>query len=145
MSTLVNNHRGGSTSTITLPKSASPPAPWAALPVVLTDELGKLVLEAHRAYLQSSCFEDFVRTMRKPSDLSPNIPSLEHPAAPLLESYCDGVPVRMSTPPWTMSRREEALARGAHRSATEFQDFLRQEFVEFITPVSRSSYQPAFS
>lgn len=70
---------------------------------------------------------------RQPSDLHPNVGTLPHPAAPLLDDIrTQGVKATFDTPDWTLQQRQDALDRGAHRSATEHLEFVREEFAEFV-------------
>jgi hypothetical protein len=38
----------------------------------------------------------------------------------------------MSTAPWTLDHNRQAIHRGAHKSAKEYTEFLREEFVDMI-------------
>ena len=68
---------------------------------------------------------------RSRSDLN-NI-TFNHPAARLLKIYKNrGVPVRLSSKPWSKQRLDQAIARGAHPSCLPFHDFLHEEFVDMI-------------
>ena len=57
----------------------------------------------------------------------------EHPAARLLSHIGKkGVPIVFTMPPWDTKRIYAAATRGPHKSAYEFQDFLRNEMVDMI-------------
>jgi Reverse transcriptase (RNA-dependent DNA polymerase). len=57
----------------------------------------------------------------------------EHPAKRLLKHYREhGVPVKVSTAPWTKEQLDQAMARGAHRSCQDHLSFLSEEFVDMI-------------
>jgi hypothetical protein len=59
--------------------------------------------------------------------------ALRHPAHPLLQHLSKrGFPVVFSTPPWTPDAKDHAMARGPHRSAHEFLDFLREELADMV-------------
>jgi Reverse transcriptase (RNA-dependent DNA polymerase). len=62
-----------------------------------------------------------------------NLP-FDHPAKRLLKHYRDhGVPVKVSTVPWTIEQLDQAIERGAHRSCVvDHLDFLTEEFVDMI-------------
>ena len=56
-----------------------------------------------------------------------------HPATPTLRNYKHfGIPVHLSTPPWSASRIHQALARGPHKSAHEHREFLRNEMADMV-------------
>ena len=53
---------------------------------------------------------------------------IAHPAARLLRHIGKkGVPIALTTPPWDPQCIYAAATRGPHKSAYEFQDFLRNE------------------
>ena len=98
------------------------------------DELEELTAEATADFRQAS--GDWVRFFElqrgTKSDLG-NMASLQHPAAPLLESCkVQGVPVVMAAAPWSMERKKGALVRGPHKSAKEHRAFLREECASMI-------------
>ena len=100
---------------------------------VLTDELGKLVLETRQLFCCANSFEDFISQVRGPSDLHEQVHLLDHPAAELLGLYRDrGVDFRTGAQDWDQDHVSRVIERGAHRSATEHLAFVRQEFVDFI-------------
>jgi hypothetical protein len=43
-----------------------------------------------------------------------------------------GAPVGLETAPWTSGRKDAAIARGPHKSAYDFQDFLRTELLDMV-------------
>ena len=58
---------------------------------------------------------------------------MDHSAKYILKQYRDrGVPVRLSTGPWTAERLGAALARGAHPSCDKALEFLCEEFVDMV-------------
>jgi hypothetical protein len=58
---------------------------------------------------------------------------IEHPAARLLRHVgTRGVPIVLTTPPWDSKRIYAAATRGPHKSAYEYQDFLRNKMVDMI-------------
>jgi hypothetical protein len=57
----------------------------------------------------------------------------KHPAKRLLNQYkIHGVPVKVSTQPWTPQQLDQAIARGPHQSCKEHLAFLSDEFVDMI-------------
>jgi hypothetical protein len=62
-----------------------------------------------------------------------DVAALPHPASRILHHYRKrGVPVTMRNLPWSQQRKNDAIKRGAHLSAKQHTDFLRQEFVSMI-------------
>merc|ERR1711923_298413 len=77
-------------------------------------------------------WEAFVHHHRPRSDFN-DLANVTHTAFPALKQYRDrGVPVRLSTEPWTAERLEAALARGAHPSCDKATGNLCKEFVDMI-------------
>lgn len=87
---------------------------------------------AHRLSLAPT-WQAFVATTRDPiNDFHPEVGTLPHSAAPLLDSLrTEGAPAHV-TPAWTQGQRAAALARGAHKSAKDNIPFLREEFTDMI-------------
>ena len=78
-------------------------------------------------------WEAFVKLRTGRGDLT-DMTKVKHPARRLLRHYHHhGVPVKLKSSPWTSAQNQAALKRGPHKSATEYQDFLRTEFAEMIT------------
>ena len=97
------------------------------------DRLGTLVNKLIASYKSAGSWETFVNEFRGHSYLSDDIQDLPHPAAPILRTWRDrGVPVQMSTEPWTLEQKDEAVARGCHPSATAHAEFVRDEMASFI-------------
>jgi hypothetical protein len=67
------------------------------------------------------------------SDMHADVAALPHPASRILHQYrkC-GVPITMRNLPWSQQRKNEAIKRGAHLSAKQHTDFIRQEVVSMI-------------
>jgi hypothetical protein len=102
-------------------------------PLILSDELGKCVAQAVELYQSTKNFEDFIHACQGPSDLQPDVGKLPHPAAALLDDYrINGVPYKTQADRWSQTFRDEALRRGAHRSAYQYLDFVRSEFADMI-------------
>jgi hypothetical protein len=71
--------------------------------------------------------------MRGQNNIPLDIAHLPHPAAPLLDRIRrTGVPVVLSSTPWSRSTLDERLMRGAHQSATDYTAFLHEEFLDFV-------------
>ena len=78
-------------------------------------------------------FERLVRERRKRSNFHPKVKLLRHKAARLLDHLRKrGANVTISTPPWDEARLEATMERGPHKSADEYVDFLREEFLDFV-------------
>ena len=97
-------------------------------PVIPHDELDDLIQASVDQFLSSEDWTQFVESARDPkSDWADDLAGLDHPAAELLSYYKEaGVPV-VPTPesiPWNQGKREAALARGCHKSALEYNEFL---------------------
>jgi hypothetical protein len=64
-------------------------------------------------------------------DLRPTPPDSSHPAIRLLKRLGrDGVPVCMTTPPWSPVLRQEHLEQGSHKSCYDHFEFLREEMLD---------------
>jgi Reverse transcriptase (RNA-dependent DNA polymerase). len=56
-----------------------------------------------------------------------------HPAKRLLKLYrSHGVPVKLSSKPWSEAKLHQALMRGPHKSCRDYHQFLSDEFVDMI-------------
>jgi hypothetical protein len=78
-------------------------------------------------------FANTVRSLRTPSDLPTNISNLPHKAARVLHHLRHtGVPCKLQTKQWTTARRDAAMARGPHKSATEHAAFLDEEMATMV-------------
>ena len=107
------------------------PPPSQAPTAGAVHELGKCV-ERDAKLVEDLGWEAFVRRHQPRSDFA-DLANVRHTALPVLKQYRDrGVPVRLSTEPWTAERLEAALARGAHPSCNKAIDFLCEEFVDMV-------------
>ena len=80
------------------------------------------------SYSAAASWEEFVTKFRGRSYLSPELETLDHPAAALLREWRDhGVPALTTSEPWTDQALDSCIERGCHHSATEHADFLREE------------------
>jgi len=88
-------------------------------------------IERDTHLLSTVGWNEFVRERRGRGDLGDLV--IEHPAARLLRHVgTRGVPIVLTTPPWDSKRIYAAATRGPHKSAYEYQDFLRNEMVDMI-------------
>jgi hypothetical protein len=96
------------------------------------DELGKLV-DSHVEMLSSLSWTSFVTRARGKSCIAPLVATLPHPAANLLDELRKvGAPVLSTTPEWSAERRQAAIDRGSHKSATEYHEFVNEEMTDMI-------------
>lgn len=57
----------------------------------------------------------------------------QHPAARLLRHYkAHGVPVTLADTPWTHEEILGAMKRGPHKSAYEYEEFLREDMADYV-------------
>ena len=74
-----------------------------------------------------------VRAFRTPQDMPKSVEHLPHPAAHLLNHMRkNGVPIKMTTSPWSLEQRQQAMSRGPHKSSYEYQDFLESEMADMV-------------
>ena len=110
---------------------ASPTKKILANPYI-KDRLGTLVANFCSSLDAAASWEEFAHHVHGRSYLSENIDHIDHPARPLLQAYRDdGVPVFVHGEDWTPEFVQECLRRGAHPSAIEHMDFLRDEMADF--------------
>jgi hypothetical protein len=116
--------------------SASPQGPSArseklARTQTVPASLGEFV-QRDVELLQRLGWTKFVKLRRGKGDFA-SLDNVHHKAQRLLKEYkYRGAPAKLSTPPWTRQRLNEAIKRGPHKSCMEYIDFLSEEFVEFI-------------
>ena len=97
--------------------------------VNLNDTLGEFIQLDTTLYLDSESWHDFYNKRRGRSNFSPHLRSLRHKAATLLHRFSTtGVPVLLSSKPWTLQQKDDAMRRGNHPSAHAFAEYLREEF-----------------
>jgi hypothetical protein len=104
----------------------------------INDELGKQILSASSSYSNPSNSNDtwasFIRNNRGPPNQSSGLSTLPHPARRLLKHLGDnGAPVVLTTEPWSLQRRDDAMARGSHASTKEHEVFLRVEMSDLVS------------
>ncbi len=114
----------------TFPPPPSSSSSSAIASAGLPQELGKCI--AHDvALLNKLGWKRFVAARRPRKDLADM--HINHPAKRLLSNYRNqGVPAKVTTPPWSPERIRQAIARGPHRSCREHTAFLAEEFVSMI-------------
>jgi hypothetical protein len=111
---------------------------------IVDDELGKSIvsasasLAAFRSSSSSSSSSDtwdsFIRQNRGPSNASPGLKNLPHPARRLLQHLSrNGAPVVLTTSPWDHARCDAAMERGSHASTAEHNVFLRVEMGDMVS------------
>jgi hypothetical protein len=119
-------------------KIISPPVPPSTtnppLPIINHDRLSKYILLSSSSLAASSSWYEFVDKQRGPSDLQPYISSIiTHPAAQLLTQVAQhGVPILLSSLPWSRSQLDAAMQRGSHPSTLEHYIFLRNEMADMV-------------
>ena len=108
----------------------------------VTDELGKHVAMVQNLVKERG-WHAMCRHFTGDTDIPATVANLPHPGARLLNRIRrTGVPVVIRTSPPNRRTLDERLARGAHRSAHEFDEFLREEFLDFISPAAYDTYAP---
>eukprot|EP00536_Pseudo-nitzschia_multiseries_P014268 jgi/Psemu1/38109/gm1.38109_g len=111
------------------PRVQSPPTRHRSKPSYPPNWLDAHVAHAVTAYHHSASWGDFIRTVRGPGDIHPDVATIPHPAGSLLDRYgMDATPVTMSGPPWDHPRIAAALQRGPHQSSHHGIAFLRKEY-----------------
>jgi hypothetical protein len=96
----------------------------------LPQNLGKCVAR-DMTLLKKMGWKGFVAATRSRKDFAQL--AFKHPAKRLLKHYkIHGVPVKVSTKPWTQEQCEQAIDRGPHRSCKDHLAFLSDEFVDMI-------------
>jgi hypothetical protein len=101
---------------------------------IMTDELGEFI-RLHSQWFESMDWSDLVKSIRKRGDLDVKMEGdlFPHPALGLLKSLQrTGVPVVMSTGPWSSKRRTKHVRRGPHKSCLSHLGFIRTEMLDFV-------------
>ena len=114
------------------------------------DALGEFIKVDTDFYIDHGSWTDLFHARKGRSNFHDNLLHLRHRAAPLLQQYSKrGVPVLISTKPWTLQQKDAAIRRGNHPSAHAFTDFLRSEMQEMrskgmfiVLPYSLLRHQP---
>jgi hypothetical protein len=101
---------------------------------IMTDELGEFI-RLHTKWFEKMGWPELTRSIRKRGDLEVQESGdvFPHPALGLLKSFQrTGVPVVMSTPPWSTKRRTKHVLRGPHKSCLAHLGFIRTEMLDFV-------------
>ena len=95
------------------------------------DALGEFI-ELDSSYLTDrGSWSDLFHHVKGRSNFSAALRRLRHKAKPLLLRYANqGVPVVLSTKPWTVKEKDAAMLRGNHPSTKAFADFMQTEMTE---------------
>ena len=97
---------------------------------IANDDLGKCI-RAASTVLQKKGWRTMCEKNRGRTHVSPNVDRLPHPAAPMLHRlHRHGAPVVTTTPPWSLKRRDAAMARGSHASTRQYYEFLCTEMAD---------------
>ena len=92
--------------------------------------IGELIALATEAYKKYGWHK--TACIFRPDDYAPDIDKLPHPAAPLLHRVAkNGVPVVITSEPWSIELLDERAARGSHSSANDQTEFLVEEYLDF--------------
>jgi len=93
--------------------------------------LGKLAVETGHM-VQSSGWRQVVSELRGSSNISAGVHNLPHKASRLLDHLRRrGVAVPMTSPPWSVDEKGQAIARGPHQSSHGERDFVAREMLDF--------------
>jgi hypothetical protein len=118
------------------PRSAS----WVTAPTDGPIRLSTLQVKSLGTYVDRDVrlladlgWKKFIQVRRGESDLSSAVDTLPHPARSHLRHLRRrGARAPMSTAPWSEERLAATMARGPHKSAFEYAEFLGEELVEFV-------------
>ena len=95
------------------------------------DELGEFVRLDSALFVETPSWSSFFHKIKGRSNFQPEVHGLPHQAAPLISSYAKkGVPVVLSSEPWSTARKDAAIQRGNHPSVLAFADFVKEEMLD---------------
>ena len=95
------------------------------------DVLGEFINQDTAALLEHGSWDRLFHHVKGRSNLTSHLRRLSHRAAPFLDRYArSGVPVVLSSAPWTLQQKDEAMQRGNHPSVLAFEDFIREEMTD---------------
>ena len=104
----------------------------------LHDELGKMILDDVVALNKYPTLVEYFRARQGRGNFA-DLQRIQHPAKRLLRHIGSrGAPVLLTSSPWTTDRRDDAVRRGPHKSAIEFQEFLRTEMADMVAKATWS-------
>ena len=95
------------------------------------DTLGKMVNDDVKITRNFATLVDYFRDRQGRGNFT-DLRQVYHPAKRLLRRISRGAPVVMQSSPWSPARVAAAVARGPHKSAYEFQEFLRAEMADMV-------------
>ncbi len=97
-----------------------------------TNELGEF-MRAATTVLRADGWNACCDRMRGRGDIQDDVKDLPHKAAGRLDRVRrNGVPVLLSSAPWSAELKQKRFLRGPHRSAMEYAVFLAEEFEDFV-------------
>ena len=95
------------------------------------DALGEFVQLDTNLFLDLGSWTDLFHRIKGRSNFASSLNHLRHQAAPFLQRYAQkGVPVVLTSKPWTLQQKDQAMRRGNHPSTRAFQDFMRTEMAD---------------
>ena len=113
---------------ITLPTLSSPS------PSISDDRLGTYIQAASKKLRDARSWNQFILSVRGTSDIHPSISTINHPANISLEHLRNyGAPITVSSHPWTLAQKDNAIERGSHPSTLAHAPFLREEMADMVS------------
>ena len=96
------------------------------------DALGEFShLEHSNLFVEHGSWTDLFHQRKGRSNFTTSLRHLRHRAVPLLQRYAQqGVPVILSTRPWSLEQKDRAIKRGNHPSTRAFPDFMKSEMAD---------------
>ena len=89
------------------------------------DKLGEFIKLDSALYTDRSSWEEVFHHVKGRSNFTKNLLHLDHPASRLLATYArTGVPVLLTTAPWSLKQKDAVIAQGNHPSVEAFSDFI---------------------
>ena len=113
--------------------------------------LGEFIELDHNFYISHGSWNELFHRIKGRSNFSSHLKRLHHQAKPFLLRYArHGVPVLLHTEPWSLERKDSAMARGNHPSTKAFADFIQSEMTDMrkkgifvVLPYSLVRHLPA--
>ena len=95
------------------------------------DVLGEFINSDTVSFLAHGSWERLFHDVKGRSNFTHHLRRLPHRAAFFLDRYARaGVPVVLSSAPWTLQQKDDAIRRGNHPSVQAFQDFIAEEMTD---------------
>jgi hypothetical protein len=91
-----------------------------------------MYIDRNVCLLEDQGWEEFFCVQQGQSDLSPNIDYIRHLARSHLQHLWKHARAPMTTAPWFEERLASTMARGPHKSAFEYAEFLGDKLAEFV-------------